>query len=60
MIKQAKLIGVTMHVQGVVINVSNEDVDMEYAVKTISEHLAEYYQGAFDGIPFNTALTYEP
>jgi len=49
-----ELNGVTMHVQGKVINTSDSDVDMRYAAETISKHLSEYYHGEFDGVTFNT------
>jgi hypothetical protein len=49
-----KLTSFTMHVSGKVINVSDNDVNMNAAVKTISNSLESVFRGSFDGIKFST------
>jgi RHS repeat-associated protein len=49
-----QLTGVTMHVTGKVINVSNNNVDMDAATAHISEQLQSSFNGKVDGVAFTT------
>jgi len=49
-----ELSGVTMHVSGKLINMSDNDVDMDAALGGISSQLESTFQGEVDGITFNT------
>jgi len=48
------LTGITMHVTGKVINVSDNDVDMDAATASISSMLESAFQGDIDGVSFKT------
>ena len=50
------LIGITMHVSGKVINVSNDykDIDIDQAVSEITEQIESSFQGTVHGIEFKT------
>ena len=52
--KDKELTGVTMHVSGKVINVSDNDIDMDAATADITEQLQSSFQGEFDGVTFTT------
>jgi len=53
-----QLTGVTMHVSGKIMNMSNNNVDMEQALADITSSLESVYQGGIDGVEFNTVTDF--